>query len=101
MSSETAPPHSDAEFERRLLDRQLLLLPAPTRGLVYALPVWAGAVCWINSGAFPALGASETLPSALWFVGIVVFVLISLVTDINCRRAREVAATFDPALWIW
>ena len=101
MSSETAPPHSDAEFERRLLDRQLLLLSAPTRGLVYALPVWAGAVCWINSGAFPALGASETLPSALWFVGIVVFVLISLVTDINCRRAREVAATFDPALWIW
>jgi two-component system cell cycle sensor histidine kinase PleC len=89
------------EFERRVLERQLVLLSTPTRGAIIGTPMWAAAVCWITSGAFPALGAANTLLSLGWLAAIIAVCLVALLVDRRYRSALADAATFDPKRWAW
>ena len=89
------------EIERRILERQLVLFSTPTRGAIIGTPMWAAAVCWITSGAFPALGAANPLLSLGWLAAIIVVCLVALIVDRHYRRALATAVTFDPRPWAW
>ena len=90
------PPLSNEEFENRVIARELVLLSTPTRGAIIGTPPWAAAVCWITSGAFPALGTAPLVPSLLWLASIVASCLAALLVDRAYRRALSDEANFDP-----
>ena len=92
-------PLANKEFEDRVIARQLVLLSAPTRGAIIGMPPWAAAVCWITSGAFPALGTAPLAPSLFWLAVIIAGCLGALLVDNAYRRALNDEATFDPRYW--
>jgi two-component system cell cycle sensor histidine kinase PleC len=100
MSIAAASQLTHEEFERRVLARQLELLAAPTRGAVIATPIWAAVVCWIVSGAFPALGTVPLTASLSWLAVIVAVSIGTALVDAGYRRASVDPATFDPKVWM-
>ncbi|MEQ1864886.1 MAG: HAMP domain-containing sensor histidine kinase [Micropepsaceae bacterium] len=92
-------PLANEEFENRVVARQLVLLSTPTRGAIIGMPLWAAAVCWITSGAFPALGTAPLAPSLYWLAMIIAGCLGALLVDNAYRRALNDEATFDPRYW--
>ena len=91
---------SQDKLERLTLARQLALLSPPTINSVFALPVWAFAMLWITSGAFPSMGASPFMAAVLWFAGVCVVCALAYFIDRAYRQARLVDATFDPQAWM-
>jgi two-component system cell cycle sensor histidine kinase PleC len=87
------------DFERRVLARQLELLSEPARGVALGSPVWAAVVCWIGSGAFPALGVAPLALSLSWLCSMIAGCLAVMLVDNAYRRARS-EASFDPSVWI-
>jgi two-component system cell cycle sensor histidine kinase PleC len=94
-------PFANKEFENRVIARQLVLLSAPTRGAIVGTPPWAAAVCWITSGAFPALGTAPLAPSLFWLATIIAGCLGALFVDRAYQRALKDEATFNPRYWVW
>lgn len=92
---------TNAEFERRVTARQLVLMSAPTRGMIIGTPLWAVAVVWITSGAFPALGKAALLPALCWLAAIVATCLAAFIVDKVYNRALANPSTFDPTRWVW
>jgi two-component system cell cycle sensor histidine kinase PleC len=88
-----------ADFERRVLARQLELLSEPLRGVAVGSPLWAAAVCWLASGAFPALGTAPLYVSLPWLGAVAVGCAAMLLLDNAYRKARE-RASFDTAVWM-
>ncbi len=100
MSSAASPlPHD--EFERRVLTRQLALVAAPARGAIVGTPLWALAVAWIMSGAFPVLGMAPLMPTLGWLGAIFAVCLGTLALDTAYRRAAALPAPIDPRAWLW
>ncbi len=100
MSPAASPlPHD--EFERRVLTQQLALVAAPARWASIATPLWALAVAWIMSGAFPVLGAAAPQPTLAWLGAIFAVCLATFYMDSAYRRAVASPAPFDPRMWLW
>jgi two-component system cell cycle sensor histidine kinase PleC len=98
----TAPQQlSPADFERRVLARQLELLSAPARSSVVATPVWAVVVCSLTSGVYPVLGAAPLSASLLWLAAVACACGIVLAADTSYRRAARDSQTLDPIAWWW
>jgi two-component system, cell cycle sensor histidine kinase PleC len=89
-----------ADFQHRVVARQLELLSEPLRGVALGTPVWAAVVCWIASGPFPAIGVVPLHVSLPWLAAVAVGCVLLLMVDNAYRRARALPQ-FDPALWLW